>query len=95
MTILNEERWSLGRVARELGIDPASAWRWSVTGCRGVVLETIVVGARRFSSREAVERFVEATTRAANERIGLETDEPESRREAAERADRELSAAGF
>ncbi len=36
--------------------------RWAGTGLRGVRLETIKVGARRCTSREALERFVKRLT---------------------------------
>jgi len=32
-------------------------YRWSTAGCRGVVLESIQVGATRCTSREALQRF--------------------------------------
>lgn len=34
--------------------------RWQAEGVRGVRLETIVVGRRRFVSKESIERFVTA-----------------------------------
>ncbi len=33
-------------------------WRWTVTGVRGVKLECVQIGGQKFSSREAVRRFV-------------------------------------
>ena len=41
-------------------------WRWSQKGVRGIVLETLVIGGQRFTSREALERFIRATTSAAD-----------------------------
>ena len=38
----------------------------SARGCRGVVLETILVGGRRYTSRQALRRFVAAVTDSAN-----------------------------
>jgi hypothetical protein len=35
----------------------STLYRWSTTGCRGVVLETIQIGATRCTSREALSRF--------------------------------------
>jgi len=40
----------------------ATVWRWVKRGVRGVKLETIVVGGRRYTNVAAIERFVEATT---------------------------------
>jgi hypothetical protein len=34
-------------------------YRWATVGCRGVILETIQVGATRCTSREALQRFFE------------------------------------
>lgn len=35
-------------------------WRWGTRGVRGVVLETVVIGGRRYTSQQALERFFEA-----------------------------------
>lgn len=40
--------------------------RWADRGTRGVKLETVLVGGRRFTSLEALERFFAATTAAAD-----------------------------
>jgi hypothetical protein len=40
----------------------ATLYRWAKTGCRGVVLETIQIGATKCTSREALERFFEKLT---------------------------------
>jgi hypothetical protein len=32
--------------------------RWALRGVKGIKLETVVVGGRRFTSREAIQRFV-------------------------------------
>src|SRR5262245_49458970 len=37
----------------------STLYRWATVGCRGVVLETIQVGATRCTSREALQRFFE------------------------------------
>lgn len=33
-------------------------WRWSTAGVRGVRLETILIGGRRYTTAQAVERFI-------------------------------------
>ena len=43
----------------------ATIWRWMTKGSRGVRLESIVCGGRRFTSVEAIQRFVARTTAAA------------------------------
>ncbi len=47
-----EQLWPEGRSPH-----PETIARWARRGCRGVRLETIVLGGRRYSSVEAVERF--------------------------------------
>jgi hypothetical protein len=39
-------------------------YRWTVAGCRGVVLESIQVGGTRCTSREAIARFLDRLTAA-------------------------------
>jgi hypothetical protein len=63
----------------------SSVWRWVLKGVRGVKLETLVCGGRRFTSREAIDRFIAATTAAAH-------GEPAPVRTAKQRA-REIAAA--
>lgn len=50
---------------------PATLWRWRTRGVRGAKLETVVVGNRRYTSREAVSRFVEAMN---GPRVGAQRD---------------------
>lgn len=40
-------------------------YRWSLTGCRRIKLETVQIGATRCTSREALQRFFDALTAAA------------------------------
>ncbi len=42
------------------GISLASIWRWISEGRHGHKLETIIVGGERYTSREAVGRFIAA-----------------------------------
>jgi hypothetical protein len=67
--LMREETIDLAAAARELPgkPHPATIWRWYRHGLRGQRLETVVVGGRRFTSREALARFVEAITRARTE----------------------------
>ena len=44
----------------------ATVWRWSLYGVGGIKLETILIGGRRFSSSEAVQRFADARTSQAD-----------------------------
>lgn len=47
----------------------ATLWRWILRGVRGVRLESFVRGGRRFTTCEAIERFIQATTAVSNSRI--------------------------
>lgn len=68
-------------------------WRWRTRGVRGVRLDTCAVGGRRYTSREAIQRFIAATTAAADgEPAPLRT--PHERQRAIDRAERELDALG-
>ena len=44
----------------------STIWRWMTRGCRGIRLESLVCAGRRFTSVEAIERFIAATTAAAD-----------------------------
>jgi hypothetical protein len=59
---LNESHITLAEAARLLPGRPHSSTlaRWALRGVKGVRLETVKVGGRRFTSREAIERFIEA-----------------------------------
>jgi hypothetical protein len=37
---------------------PSTIFRWCMRGSKGIKLETVVVGGRRFTSLEAIERFI-------------------------------------
>ncbi|KAA5546027.1 DUF1580 domain-containing protein [Roseiconus nitratireducens] len=43
----------------------ATVWRWQNRGLRGVKLETVRIGQHRFTSRQAVTRFLERTQQPA------------------------------
>src|SRR4051795_534998 len=43
----------------------STLYRWTTSGCRGVRLETIQVGATRCTSREALQRFFERLSSGA------------------------------
>lgn len=71
----------------------SSVWRWSLNGVRGIKLETFVVGCQRFTTKEAIARFISATTARANgEPTPVRT--PRQRQRAIEAAETELTDAG-
>ena len=96
VNIQSESALSLSQAARSLPGRPhlSTIHRWRLNGVRGVRLETFLVGGRRFTSREALDRFSERVTAAAN-------GEPAPRRTNRQRAaaisqaERELNAAGI
>jgi hypothetical protein len=46
-----------------------STWqRWRLRGVRGIRLETVLIGGRRYTSREALARFFDAVTVASEEK---------------------------
>ncbi len=44
---------------------PVTCWRWSKKGIAGVKLQTWRVGGRRLTTLQAVQEFIEASTRAS------------------------------
>jgi hypothetical protein len=71
----------------------ATVYRWWQKGVRGgIKLETALVGGRRFTSREAVQRFVE---RLSVQTPVVQGSAQGKRLQAAEKADKELAAAGW
>lgn len=61
--LMTEDIVSLSQASRDIPTKPApsTCWRWAKRGLGGVHLETIKVGSRIFTSRQAVTRFLEAT----------------------------------
>lgn len=57
-------------------ISPATIFRWRLRGVRGVKLETLLVGGTRFTSIEALHRFIEGTTVAADGSISKPASPP-------------------
>lgn len=43
----------------------STIWRWMTRGVRGIRLESLVCAGRRYTSLEAIERFIARTTEAA------------------------------
>lgn len=64
----------------------ATIWRWCLRGVAGVTLESVKIGGSRFTSKEAVERFIH--------RLNTPGSVPEPRNAAAEAAGDKLAAMG-
>ena len=62
--LLAEERLSFSALATRQGVNVSTVWRWAVKGCRGVVLESLSIGGRRYTSEEAFGRFIESSNSA-------------------------------
>ena len=58
-------------------------YRWTTSGCKGAILESIQVGGTRCTSKEALARFFEALTFSSDR---FTTPSPPKQRRAAERA---------
>lgn len=92
--ILEETPVAISKVPDECPgkrIHAATVWRWRIHGVRGFRLESYVVGGKVFTSKEAIRRFILATTAARN---GVPAETIPSRRRQAEiaAAERELDA---
>jgi Protein of unknown function (DUF1580) len=69
-------------------------WRWSTRGVHGVVLETIMIGGRRYTTAAALQRFIDQLSDrpAASRSLGQS---PRMRRLEQARTERELNEAGI
>src|SRR3954453_5643365 len=76
----------------------STLYRWATSGCRGVTLETIQIGATRCTSREALQRFFERLSTPergqASERPGVAFRTLTQRQRAAAEAGRKLAQMG-
>jgi hypothetical protein len=64
--LLDEGLIALDDVLKMMTPPPSrcTLFRWARQGVHGVKLETVCVGLKRFTSRQAFARFLESTTRA-------------------------------
>ncbi len=67
-------------------------YRWTTSGCRGIVLESIQVGGTRCTSREALGRFFRQLT---GDQVAIPVVTSLARRAAVAAAERRLDAAGI
>jgi len=100
MVSLDESLLTLAQAARTLpnlrgngnGVNAATVWRWAIKGCKGVRLETAIIGGIRYTSREALERFVVSTTAAVDGTTTVPLCTARQREAAIAAAERELAA---
>ena len=85
-------------------VNVSTLWRWATSGSKGIRLETVRIGASRYTSMEAIQRFSDALSRRAE----TQTDSPSffdssplgrarsapQRQRASENADRILESRG-
>lgn len=71
----------------------ATLFRWGQRGCRGIRLETILVGGIRYTSREALDRFIAGCSGLSTPVPIVATSKQRQRQIAA--AQRELADAGL
>jgi len=72
----------------------ATVWRWVLTGTRAGKLESFLVGGRRFTSLESIQRFAQQSTAVANGGIPPSRTSRQREREIS-RAEREAIEAGI
>lgn len=65
LDLLAEDTIRLNQVPSELPerINISTVWRWTQLGVRGVKLETVTIGGKKLTSRQALSRFIAATSR--------------------------------
>lgn len=91
--LLTEDRLTFNQLAKIVGKNPSTIWRWHLSGCRGVKLESYVEGGCRYTTRQAHRRFVEGCTAAANG-TSLAVRTPAQRERDIRRAETELDRLG-
>ena len=94
--IHKEQLLTLEQAARSLPghVAPSTIWRWHRKGVRGVRLETVVIGAKRLTSSQALARFATAST-AASDRTHAISDANKLPSERDESTRHSLEAAGL
>jgi len=65
LDLLTEDMIGLSKVPGELPgrINTSTVWRWTQRGVGGVKLETVNIGGKKMTSRQALSRFIAATSR--------------------------------
>lgn len=63
--LMNEQRLTIRELAALEKVDLSTVWRWAKHGVRGTVLATYAVGGRRYTTREAYQRFADGCTQAS------------------------------
>ena len=72
----------------------STVYRWANSGIRGVRLETMVVGGRRYTSEEAIARFIDILSASATDACPT-LRSPASRQRGYDQAGKELDREGL
>jgi len=64
LDLLTEDLIRLNEVPKVLPrrVDVSTAWRWAMRGVGGIKLETVKIGGKKMTSRQAVTRFIQSTS---------------------------------
>lgn len=93
--VANETIITLGEACRAVppkGVSTATMARWIQRGVKGARLATIVIGGRRFTSREAIARFIAEQNAGESPTPAIS---PAQRTRQAKAAQKELAKAGI
>lgn len=65
LNLLAEDVIGLNDVPKELPerVSISTVWRWAERGIKGIRLETVRIGRKKMTSRQAISRFIAATSR--------------------------------
>ena len=65
LDLLAEDVIPLNEVPEEIPgrVDVSTVWRWAQRGVGGIKLETVKIGGKKLTSRQALSRFIAATSR--------------------------------
>ncbi len=89
--LVSETRISLNQLAHEQGVALSTCWRWCLRGIKGHLLESVSVGGRKFTTREAFARFIARTN---GERV-VSGQTPRQRERAIQRAEKRAQELGI
>jgi Protein of unknown function (DUF1580)/Helix-turn-helix domain len=92
MNIEKEELLTISEASKEFPIRPhtTTVWRWVHRGINGTKLESIKIGGRRYTSKEAINRFISETSASQIEVVNLS-----SKAEKVQQAELELDKSGI
>ena len=97
--VLSERQLTLTQAAHLLPQRPSVScvYRWTRSGCRGILLESWQAGCSRVTSHEAVARFIERLTLARSPKIpqAVQVHTTEARRQQSQVSGQLLDALGF